>query len=294
MAIAGVLAVAAGGAVIVGAANGEPSGQSAAVERGLSVKHMSAEGMAVDRNAQAGAANVFEIENNSKAALAVTVKARPWTQSSSGLVSPNRRRELSSVGLSDAEFTLAKGEMKSVTVTLRDAASVYGALEIIGLPADVATRKGVVAGYRIVSSLRYNPAARKYSLKAGAAKMTGSGSTRALALTIRNTGNTAEPVTGSGAAERAARHAQRVDQVHAHPAGQERRAHAGAGQRRCRPAPTRRRSRSRRPSRRPRSRRRSGSSARRGRGYRDATSISMARVESGAPQSSSEAGAITP
>ena len=98
MAVAGVLAVSAGGAVIVGAANGdEPSGQSAAVERGLSVKHMTAEGMAVDRNAQAGAANAFEIENNSKTSLTVTVKARPWTQSSSGLVSPNRRRELSSV-----------------------------------------------------------------------------------------------------------------------------------------------------------------------------------------------------
>ena len=196
MAVAGVLAVAAGGAVIVGAANGEPSGQSAAVVRGLSVKHMSAEGMAVDRNAQAGAANVFEIENNSKTALAVTVKARPWTQSSSGLVSPNRRRELSSVGLSDTEFTLGRGEAKSLTVTLRDAASVYGALEIIGLPADAASRKGVVAGYRIVSSLRYNPAARTYSLKAGAAKMTGSGSKRALALTIRNAGNTVEPVKG--------------------------------------------------------------------------------------------------
>jgi hypothetical protein len=196
MAVAGVLAVVAGGAVIVGAANGEPSARSAADVRGLSVKHMSAEGMAVDRTAQAGAVNVFEIENNSKTALTVTVKARPWTQSSSGLVSPNRRRELSSVDLSDTAFTLAKGEAKSLTVTLRNAASVYGALEIIVLPAGAATSKGVVGGYRIVSSLRYNPTARKYSLKAGAAKMKGSGSARALTLTIRNAGNTADPVTG--------------------------------------------------------------------------------------------------
>jgi hypothetical protein len=111
-------------------------------------------------------------------------------------VAPNRRKELSGVTISDAEFTLPRGGSKVITVTKRDAASLYGALEVVALPADVAERKGVVAGYRILTALRYNPAARTYSLKAGAAKMTGSGSKRALALTVRNAGNTIDPVTG--------------------------------------------------------------------------------------------------
>ena len=49
--------------------------------------------------------------------------------------------------------------------------SLYGALEVVGLPADVGTRKGVVTGYRLIGALRYNPATPTYALKARAAKV---------------------------------------------------------------------------------------------------------------------------
>ena len=48
--------------------------------------------------------------------------------------------------------------------------SLFGALEVVGLPADHATRKGVVLGYRIVGSLRILPAVPKVSLVVGNAK----------------------------------------------------------------------------------------------------------------------------
>ena len=50
-----------------------------------------------------------------------------------------------------------------MTLTARRRGSLYGALEVVGLPRNAATRKGVVTGYRIIGALRYNPADRTYS-----------------------------------------------------------------------------------------------------------------------------------
>ena len=58
---------------------------------------------------------------------------------------------LPGVSVSQSTFTLAPGAEKQVTATLDSAPSagyLYGALEVVGLPTDVATRKGVVLGYR--------------------------------------------------------------------------------------------------------------------------------------------------
>jgi hypothetical protein len=82
-------------------------------------------------------------------------------------------------------------------VTARSGAATYGGVEVIGLPAGAADQQGIVAGYRIVSSLRLNPATPVLSLKAGSAKVTGSGSKRAVVLGVRNAGNTIQPVTGN-------------------------------------------------------------------------------------------------
>ena len=130
----------------------------------------------------------------------MTVNARPWTQSASGVVAPNRRGTLGGVAVSERRFTLAPGATKDVTVTLSSVPSagyLYGALEIVGLPTDIAKRKGVVAGYRLVDSLRYNAATATYGLKAGAAKIAGKGTKKTLTLSVRNTGNTIAPVTGT-------------------------------------------------------------------------------------------------
>jgi hypothetical protein len=193
VAIAGVVAVAAAGAVMARA--DDDGARKAQDTGGLSVIPAK-----IERPAVIGAANVVSIANNSNEALTVAVTARPWTQSSSGLVSPNRRSELGAVAVSEDSFILAPGAKKDVSVTLRSTqsgGSAYGALEVIGLPPETTTRKGVVTGYRILGTLRYTPATRTYNIAAGSAKVAGKGSKRALAVTVRNRGNTVEPVSGT-------------------------------------------------------------------------------------------------
>jgi hypothetical protein len=193
IAAAGVFAAIAGGTVIARA--DDPSARLAQAEGGLA-----ASPVLFERTTQVGAVNTMTIANNSKAALDVTVNPRPWTQSSSGAVSPKRSAKLAGVEVTENEFTLAPGAKKDVTVTLKSAPAggyLYGAVEIVGLPTDIAKRKGVVAGYRILGSLRYNSPTPTYSLKLGAAKVAGKGSDKTLTLAVRNAGNTLAPVTGS-------------------------------------------------------------------------------------------------
>jgi hypothetical protein len=194
MVATGAVAAIAGGTVIARADDG-PSAKAAQASGGLSLSPVM-----IERPAAVGAANVVTVANKSEDPLAVTVAARPWTQSASGAVSPNRRGTLGAVSLSDDSFTLAPGASKPVTVTLRSAptgGSLYGALEVVGLPADAKKRKGVTLGYRLLSSLRLNSSTPTYGLKGGSVKVTGKGSKRVVTLSVRNTGNTIEPVTGA-------------------------------------------------------------------------------------------------
>jgi len=111
-------------------------------------------------------------------------------------VSPNRRSTLPGVTVSQSKFTLKPGAETKVTATLSTAPSagyLYGAMEVIGLPTDAATRKGVVLGYRLVGSLRVLPAAAKYSITAGTVKASGA----TAVIPVKNAGNTVDPVTGS-------------------------------------------------------------------------------------------------
>lgn len=143
---------------------------------------------------QPGPLGTMTVTNRSAAAVAVTVTPRPWTQSASGRFAANRRATLSQVRVSAPSFTLAPGAEQRVEVSLTGSApaSLYGALEVVGLPPDAATRKGVVVGYRLVGSLRLPPKQKKFSLAAGAVKRVGS----AAVLPITNTGNTIDPIEG--------------------------------------------------------------------------------------------------
>jgi hypothetical protein len=201
VAAAGMAAAAVGGAVVARA--DESPARAAQATGGLSLMATTDSGdksLAIDRQAQAGATDGFKVANHSDKALDVTVKARPWTQSSSGAVSPNRRSTLGGVTVSESEFTLQPGAEKDFTVALGavpSAGYLYGALEIVGIPTDAAKAKGVVAGYRLVDAIRYSAATATYGLKAGAAKISGKGSKKMLTLSVRNTGNTVAPVTGT-------------------------------------------------------------------------------------------------
>ena len=150
----------------------------------------------LETTARSGASGNVTITNSSTRKLKVTVRARPWRQASSGTVAANRSRTLGSVRLSPSKFTLARGASRTVTVTLRRVParrSLYGALDILGKPAK--RRKGINVAYRLVSSLRFNPAAgkRKLRLSAGAA----GASNRQLTVKVKNRGNTVDPVGGT-------------------------------------------------------------------------------------------------
>ena len=79
----------------------------------------------------------------------------------SGKVSVNRRATLPGVSVEPALVHARRpGEAAHVDATLTAAPSagaLYGALEVVGLPADAATRKGVVLGYRLVGTIRVLP-----------------------------------------------------------------------------------------------------------------------------------------
>lgn len=154
----------------------------------------------LETTARAGAGGSVTITNSSSRKLRVTVRARPWRQSSNGALAANRSRRLGRVRVSASKFTLAAGTSRSVSVRLRRVParrSLYGALDILGKP--VKRRSGINVAYRLVSSLRFNPAAgrRKLRLSAGNAGTTGSGSSRMLVLRVKNRGNTVDPVGGT-------------------------------------------------------------------------------------------------
>jgi hypothetical protein len=144
---------------------------------------------------QPGSLGTMTVTNRSAAPLSVTVTPRPWTQSASGQFSANRKSTLGPVKVSTSSFTLAPNAEQKVDVSLSAApagGSLYGALEVIGLPADADKRTGVVLGYRLVGSLRLPPAQKKLSLSAGQVKRVG----RAVVLPLTNGGNTIDPISG--------------------------------------------------------------------------------------------------
>jgi hypothetical protein len=144
---------------------------------------------------QPGSLGTMTVTNRSSEALSVTVAPRPWTQSASGQFKAGRKGTLGSIKLSTTSFTLAPNAEQQVGVSLTAAPSsgaLYGALEVIGLPADADQRTGVVLGYRLIGSLRLPPAKKKFSIGAGQVKRVG----HAVVLPLTNGGNTIEPISG--------------------------------------------------------------------------------------------------
>ena len=150
----------------------------------------------IEHNAQPGALATMTVANRSASPLAVTVTPRPWVQSASGKVAPNRRAKLPGVSVDKASFTLAPGAEQQVTATLGatpSAGYLYGATEVVGVPTNAASKKGVVLGYRIIGALRIVPAAPKYGLSAGTTKAVKG----TAVLPVKNTGNTLDPISGT-------------------------------------------------------------------------------------------------
>jgi len=150
--------------------------------------------------ANSGRVGSIKISNTSGKSMAVKVALRPWAQSPSGEVSPNRRRTLGEVRPSASSFTLAAGSSQSVALSLtRTPAgrSQYGAIEVTGVPSGKATN-GIKVAYRLVSSLRLDApkGAQSYRAQGGSLIEQGSVKHGTLLLAVRNTGNTIVPVGG--------------------------------------------------------------------------------------------------
>ena len=183
-------ALGAGGTALV---QGAAAGGSAAQTQDGGLSMMPA---VIEHGPQPGALASVTVANRSAAPMAVTVTPRPWVQAVTGKVSPNRRATLPGVSVDKSTFTLAPGAEEVVSATLGSAPSagyLYGALEVVGVPTDAATRKGVVLGYRLVGAVRITPATPKYSVTAGNAKASGS----TAVIPVKNAGNTLDPVSGS-------------------------------------------------------------------------------------------------
>jgi hypothetical protein len=194
MVVATAVATAVAGGAVIARASGAPVHATAAAG-GLAIRPA-----LIETTAAAGQLGPVTVGNHSKATIDVTVTARPWLQSSGGAVSVDRRHTLGGVTLGVQRFSLAPNATRDVTVTVHGvpaSGAEYGALEVIGLPAGASKQKGVVAGYRLISSLRLDPAKPLLSLKPGSAKLAGTSAARRLVLPVRNAGNTIQPVSGT-------------------------------------------------------------------------------------------------
>lgn len=158
----------------------------------------------LEKQAATGSMGAVTITNSSSQPMRVTVTSRPWVQSRSGAVTPNRRRNLlREIRPSALSFSLAAGAKRAVDVRVLRVAgggSRYASLEVIGRPpAKKQKESGIRAVYRLIGSLRLNPSPqrRRLRLQAGGVRRVGSGSRRAIVAAVRNAGNTIDPVTGT-------------------------------------------------------------------------------------------------
>ena len=146
--------------------------------------------------ARPGPVGTMTLANTTATALQVTVTPRPWLQSASGRVSPDRAHQLAGVTVADPSFELAAGAQRTIALSLLrtpPGGSLYGNVDVVGMPAGAKQRNGVVVAFRLVSSLRLNPVAPKHRLTIGDPRVSG----RALAVAVRNAGNTVDPVSGT-------------------------------------------------------------------------------------------------
>lgn len=152
----------------------------------------------IERTAVRGDTASIAVVNATSKALKITVTPRPWTQSRSGAVAPDRHRTLlARVGVSVRSFTLPAGGRRTVALSVKSvpgSGSLYGAIETTGLPTAAPSKNGITAAYRLVSALRLNPpkAKRRLAVRASAPRLKG----RSIVLPVKNTGNTVSPVSG--------------------------------------------------------------------------------------------------
>jgi hypothetical protein len=151
----------------------------------------------LEHRAHLGGVGSFTLSNTTKESLRVTVTVRPWKQQLDGTVISDPRANLTRyVRATRRSFTLAAGARVPVSfrmVRRTPGGSLYAGVEAFGKPTRTKGRKGIIPQYRIISSMRLNPARQTFKLRTGAAQVRGG----VLVLPVRNLGNTIEPVSGT-------------------------------------------------------------------------------------------------
>jgi hypothetical protein len=153
----------------------------------------------IERVAKAGSIGSITVSNTTGQTLAINVSARPWKQAASGAVAPDLKRVLGPIRLGATSFTLASGSSRQVAISLTavpSSGSVYGSYDVIGAPTQP-KRNAVVFDYRLVGTLRLDPAAPRLAAAAGKVVETGTRRRGELYLAVRNTGNSIMPIGGS-------------------------------------------------------------------------------------------------
>jgi hypothetical protein len=151
----------------------------------------------LEHRAQLGSVGSYTLNNTTNESLNVTVTVRPWLQQLNGNVLADPKANFTRyVRATKQTFTIGAGAKVPVSfrmVRRTSTGSLYGSVEAFGKPTSTKGRKGIIPQYRIISSLRLNPARKSFKLKTGAAQVR-SGT---LVLPVRNLGNTIEPVSGT-------------------------------------------------------------------------------------------------
>ena len=162
IAVAGVLAAIAGGAVIARA--DDPRARCRA-GRG---RPRRLDGVNLERTARPAPSNDDDRRTGSKEALAVTVTPRPWTQSSSGVVSPNRRKHARPTSTSARHRSRSPRESEkkrhghAQAASPRRATSTARSRSSASRPTSPSARASS-PGYRILGALRFNATDSVYS-----------------------------------------------------------------------------------------------------------------------------------
>ncbi len=154
----------------------------------------------IETIARVGATGTVTVANGTGRPVRVTVRVRPWRQARSGVVTPDPRRTLRrQVAVSPSAFRLAAGARRTVSIRLRrhpSGGSLFGGIDVVGVPLGAKPLNGIVPRYRLVGSMRMSPAKPVLRVRSGGLKVTGRSGRHALVLPLRNRGNTVEPVTG--------------------------------------------------------------------------------------------------
>lgn len=152
----------------------------------------------IERTATPGALGAVRVTNGSSKTIDIAVRARPWIQSRAGASRPDDSRQLRQIRITGSTFKLAPGASRSVPLALVSrptSGSLYGAVSVLGTPEGAKPKNGVTTRYRLLAALRLNPpaASQRFKVSVGSARYRAG----VTLLTVRNRGNTVEPITGS-------------------------------------------------------------------------------------------------